>query len=95
MKLSAIAAHASHIAPALKNIRIIWSMVGFRPFTGDGLPFISKSQEVKGFIIAAGHEGDGIALATITGFLVASKAENQSQYKDLLEQLRLDRLQAV
>lgn len=93
--LSAIAMHASRIAPALKNIRIIRSMVGFRPFTGDGLPVIDESQEVKGFVIAAGHEGDGIALAPITGILVASLVEDHSNYKDLLEPLRLDRLQVV
>ncbi len=93
--LSAIAAHASRIAPALKQTRIIRTMVGFRPFTGDGLPIIDESQKVKGFIIAAGHEGDGIALAPITGVLVASLADNNSNYKDLLEPLRMDRMQAV
>lgn len=93
--LFAIATHASRIAPALKNIRIIRSMVGFRPFTSDGLPVIDESRKVKGFVIAAGHEGDGIALAPITGILVASLVENRSNYKDLLEPLRLDRLQVV
>lgn len=93
--LSAIAAHASRIAPALKQTRIIRTMVGFRPFTGDGLPIIDESQEVKGFIIAAGHEGDGIALAPVTGVLVASLVDNKSNYKDLLEPLRMDRMQAV
>lgn len=90
--LSAIAAHASRIAPSLNTVRIIRSMVGFRPFTRDGLPIIDESKEVKGFIIAAGHEGDGIALAPITGHLVTSLVEKHTQYKDLLEPLRLDRL---
>jgi len=26
---------------------------------------------IQGFIVAAGHEGDGIALSPITGFLIA------------------------
>ncbi|WP_164669336.1 NAD(P)/FAD-dependent oxidoreductase [Virgibacillus doumboii] len=93
--LSAIAAHAGRIAPALKNIRIIRSMAGFRPFTGDGLPFIDESSEVKGLITAAGHEGDGIALAPITGVLVASLAEGGSEYDDLLKPLKMDRLLEV
>ncbi|MFD1039627.1 NAD(P)/FAD-dependent oxidoreductase [Virgibacillus byunsanensis] len=93
--LTAVAAHASRIAPSLNTIRIIRSMVGFRPFTGDGLPFIDETPEMKGFIIAAGHEGDGIALAPITGHLVTSLIENKMRYKDLLKPLKLDRLQVV
>lgn len=93
--LSAIARHAVRIAPVLKNVKLIRSMVGFRPFTGDGLPIIDKAKEVEGFFIAAGHEGDGIALAPITGHLVASLIDNKEQYKDLLKPLQLDRLQAV
>ncbi|MGM8212426.1 NAD(P)/FAD-dependent oxidoreductase [Virgibacillus sp. W0430] len=84
-----IAAHAIRIAPALESIRIIRTMTGFRPFTGDGLPIIDEVENVKGFIIAAGHEGDGIALAPITGVLVAdlvAKKEN-----DLLLPLKLNR----
>lgn len=90
--LTAIAAHASQIVPSLQSVRIIRSMVGFRPFTGDGLPIVDETPEVKGFIIAAGHEGDGIALAPITGHLVVSLLGENPQYKDLLAPLRLERL---
>ncbi|QKY68786.1 FAD-binding oxidoreductase [Lentibacillus sp. CBA3610] len=93
--LSGIAKHAVRIAPVLKDVNIIRSMAGFRPFTGDGLPVVDKAKEVEGFIIAAGHEGDGIALAPITGQLVASLVENKDDYNDLLKPLRLDRPQAV
>lgn len=89
--LSAIAAHASRIVPSLNHVRIIRSMAGFRPYTGDGLPIIDEAPEVKGFIIAAGHEGDGIALAPITGHLVISLLEKQAPYKHFLDPLRLDR----
>lgn len=91
--LSAIAAHASRIVPSLARVRIIRSMVGFRPFTGDGLPVIDESPDVKGFVIAAGHEGDGIALAPITGQLVASLIEGQKS--ELLAPLKLERLRAI
>lgn len=90
--LAAISAHANQIAPSLSSVRIIRSMVGFRPFTADGLPIIDFAPEVEGLIIAAGHEGDGIALAPITGHLVTSLLEQNTRYKDLLGPLKLERL---
>ncbi|WP_163970875.1 NAD(P)/FAD-dependent oxidoreductase [Oceanobacillus halotolerans] len=93
--LAAIARHATRIAPAIKPIRIIRSMVGFRPYTGDGLPIIDKVEGVEGFVIAAGHEGDGIALAPITGKLVVSLVENRKEDQSLLKPLQFKRLKAV
>lgn len=63
-----IARHAIEIIPSLQGRRVIRTMKGYRPYTGDGLPIIEESR--PGWITAAGHEGDGIALAPITGFLV-------------------------
>lgn len=63
-----IARHATRIVPELRNIRLLRAMAGFRPYTGDGLPIIEMTR--PGWITAAGHEGDGIALAPITGQLV-------------------------
>lgn len=65
-----IAKHAVRLVPALAQARIIRTMTGFRPSTADGLPIIGFARELEGFIIAAGHEGDGIALAPITSHLV-------------------------
>ncbi|MUK87676.1 FAD-dependent oxidoreductase [Ornithinibacillus sp. L9] len=89
--LSAIAAHASRLAPALRNTRIIRTMVGFRPYTIDGLPIIDEAPDVKGFFIAAGHEGDGIALAPITGHLVTSLIDKRAKEQELLQPLKLNR----
>ncbi|MBP2079259.1 NAD(P)/FAD-dependent oxidoreductase [Oceanobacillus polygoni] len=93
--LTAIAMHARRIAPFLDSIRIIRTMAGFRPFTSDGLPIISETPNMKGFIIAAGHEGDGIALAPITGLLVASLVNKDLKYKDFLDPLKFDRFNAI
>ncbi len=41
-----------------------------RPYTSDHLPIISRADEIDGFYIAAGHEGDGIGLAPLTGKLI-------------------------
>ena len=57
--------------PALKDVSIIRFFSGFRPYTPDGLSLLGEVKTLPGFYMAAGHEGDGIALAPITGKLVA------------------------
>jgi len=69
--LRAILQHAASIVPALKNIHVIRSFSGLRPYTPDGLPILGEVPEVPGFIMAAGHEGDGIALSAITGKIIS------------------------
>jgi len=44
----------------------------------DGLPFLGYIGGPEGFLVAAGHEGDGIALAPITGKLMADCVENET-----------------
>jgi len=68
--LSAIIQNAIRIIPALKNINMIRNFAGLRPSTMDGLPILGGT-ELDGYYIAAGHEGDGIALAPITGQFMA------------------------
>jgi sarcosine oxidase subunit beta len=62
--------HATSIIPSLKDINVIRTFSGLRPYTIDGLPIISKLTPYDNLIIAAGHEGDGITLSAITGKLV-------------------------
>jgi len=50
---------------------VIRSFAGLRPYTPDGLPILGPVEGVDGFVMAAGHEGDGIALSPITGELIA------------------------
>lgn len=69
--LRAIVNHATRIVPRLRGIHVIRTFAGLRPYTPDGLPILGESSAVKGFFMAAGHEGDGIALAPITGRIVA------------------------
>ncbi len=57
--------------PALENVDVIRFFSGFRPYTPDGLPLLGEMANLKGFYVAAGHEGDGIALSPITGKLLA------------------------
>jgi sarcosine oxidase subunit beta len=70
--LEAVAAHARRLLPSLAGVNIIRTFAGLRPYTPDGLPIIGPAAGIPGLIIAAGHEGDGIALAPVTGRRVAA-----------------------
>ncbi|WP_420732808.1 NAD(P)/FAD-dependent oxidoreductase [Brevibacterium luteolum] len=83
--MQAIARHALAIVPSLGNHRVIRMMRGFRPFTGDGLPIIEVSR--PGWVTAAGHEGDGIALAPLTGQLVLDLLRGSGPAHHFLESL--------
>src|SRR5699024_5304040 len=87
--VEAMAEYAQKIASSLVDVKIIRTIARFRPFTGDGLTIIDETPEVKGFIIAAGHVGDGIALSPITGKLVADLVEGRENV--LLHPLKLSR----
>ena len=63
--------HVSAILPWIRQLSFIRAFAGLRPHTPDGLPILGRAPGLDGFIIAAGHEGDGIALAPITGELIA------------------------
>jgi glycine/D-amino acid oxidase-like deaminating enzyme len=68
--------------PALENVDIIRFFSGFRPYTPDGLPMLGETAPLHGFYMAAGHEGDGIALSPITGKLIAELiAEGKPSYR--------------
>lgn len=69
--LKAILTHATRHVPLLRGIHVIRSFAGLRPYTPDGLPILGPVREVEGFIMAAGHEGDGIALSPITGKIIS------------------------
>jgi sarcosine oxidase subunit beta len=68
--LNAMAQRAIRFFPVIKDIKVIRSYAGLRPFTPDHLPIISET-EVPGFYVATGHEGDGIGLSLITGKLIS------------------------
>lgn len=69
--IARISANATRVLPGLEKVQIIRTIAGLRPYTPDGLPILGRVDSLEGFIMAAGHEGDGIALAAITGHLIA------------------------
>lgn len=86
-----IANRAMRFFPKLDDVNIIRSYTGFRPFTEDHLPIVSAVDEVPGYYIAAGHEGDGIALATGTGKMMEEIVNEKSEKTLPVEPLRFDR----
>ena len=65
-----IARRAVRFYPKIADMTVIRTYAGLRPWTEDHLPIVSHVEEVPGFYIAAGHEGDGISLAAVTGKLI-------------------------
>lgn len=71
--IEAILKRAVRFFPALKDVCFIRAFAGLRPYTPDGLAIIGKVDCLEGFYMAAGHEGDGIALSPVTGKLLAEQ----------------------
>ena len=65
------AKNAIHLVPGLRHMKLIRLMGGVRPYPPDSKPLIGFVDQLEGFFMAAGHEGDGICLAPASGKLVA------------------------
>lgn len=88
-----LAAGAVRLVPALGRVRVIRSFAGLRPYTPDGLPLLGPVPGLEGLVLAAGHEGDGIALSPVTGELMAAwlAGEADGRQRSLLAHFRLER----
>ncbi|MDR2181714.1 MAG: FAD-binding oxidoreductase [Treponema sp.] len=75
--------NANRIVPGLGNLHVIRVMAGLRPYTPDGLPLIGFVKDREGLFIAAGHEGDGIALSAITGIIARGLICDGKAYTDV------------
>jgi len=70
--IAAIAEHIYASMPALGRFNVVRTFAGLRPRTPDGMPILGPVEALPGLLMAAGHEGDGIALAPITGEILAN-----------------------
>ncbi len=84
--------NAVNIYPRLRDLHVIRTFAGLRPATPDGLPVLGHVGGPEGFIMAAGHEGDGICLAPVTGRMMAEYICGKDPGYDL-ELFSLDRFQ--
>lgn len=85
-----IAERAIRFFPVMERLQVLRTYAGLRPWTADHLPIVSEVDEVPGFYVAAGHEGDGISLAAVTGKVI-SEMLNGAATCIPIEPLRYDR----
>ncbi|CEI81799.1 glycine oxidase [Oceanobacillus oncorhynchi subsp. incaldanensis] len=85
-----IAKRAIEFFPKMKDMNIIRSYAGLRPWTPDHLPIISETT-VPNYYVAAGHEGDGIGLSAVTGYWMAQMVTDTLE--DDISPLSMERFQ--
>ncbi|MGC8230101.1 NAD(P)/FAD-dependent oxidoreductase [Pseudobacillus badius] len=85
-----IANRAIRFYPKMADMMVIRSYAGLRPWTEDHLPIVSRVDELPNFYIAAGHEGDGISLAAVTGKII-EELINEKEPSIPVDPLRYDR----
>lgn len=83
--MTTIASNAVKLLPQSKSHKVIRSFAGLRPHTPDNLAIMGEINGIQNFIVCSGHEGDGIALAPITGKLVAELIVEGTTSIDLSE----------
>ncbi|WHY76572.1 FAD-dependent oxidoreductase [Neobacillus sp. WH10] len=88
--IKCIANRAIRFYPKMADMMVIRSYAGLRPWTEDHLPIVSRVEEIPNFYIAAGHEGDGISLAAVTGKIM-EELINEKETCIPVEPLRYDR----
>lgn len=78
-----LVAYVTRIAPVIKDVRLVRTFAGLRPYTPDGRAFMGPVPGISGLYIAAGHEGDGISYAPITGKSMAELIIDGESVEDL------------
>lgn len=68
--LHAIVKRALRFYPAMAQATVLRGFAGLRPWTPDHVPVVGPVPGVDGLFVAAGHEGDGIGLAAVTGRII-------------------------
>jgi len=81
--LPAVARRMINIMPRLKNIRVRRTWRGLYPMTPDGNPIIGWTNELNGFLIAAGTCGQGFMLGPGVGELLTRFILNSLTIEDL------------
>ena len=69
--------------PILKDLNCVRAYAGVRPYMEDHLPLITQVDEVPGYYIAAGHEGDGISMSPVTGQLMSEIIAGEKPSRDI------------
>lgn len=78
-----LARKAVDVFPFLRDIRLLRTYAGFRPYCPDHLPVVGADPRVPGLFHSCGHEGAGIGLAPASGRLVAQAVLQEPPSLDL------------
>ena len=81
--ITEMAGRACKLIPQLKDVQIVRTYTGFRPWTPDGRPLIGPTKQVNGLVFATGHGGEGVTLALLTGRLIAELLTGQGTSVDI------------
>ncbi|MBI3033017.1 glycine oxidase ThiO [Candidatus Woesearchaeota archaeon] len=80
---------ACFVLPVLKQGKIVFSWIGFRPGTKDGLPILGTTQ-LPGCLFATGHFRNGILLSPITAKIITDLIVDNKEHP-LLKEFSLGR----
>ncbi|TQI66981.1 FAD-binding oxidoreductase [Clostridium sp. KNHs216] len=89
----AIAKRAIRFFPKFADVSVIHCYAGLRPQSPDGEPIVSRTN-VPGVFVSAGHGGNGIMFAPISGKLISQMVCGQKTDMEM-GPLSLDRFQRV
>ncbi len=81
--IAELARRGIRLIPPLGRLHVIRTYAGLRPATPDGLPILERSPQLPGFVVAAGHAGDAIALSPITGEKIAQLITGEIKEKEI------------
>jgi sarcosine oxidase subunit beta len=92
--LKIIAARAMKFLPHLRYVNTLRTFASLRPYSADELPILGKVPGVEGLFVATGHCGNGVALAPITGKIIADLiTEGKTQIK--IDEFSISRFNAI
>ncbi len=80
--------------PKLADAKIVRTWAGYEDVSIDGIPVISKIDEVPGLIVACAFTGHGFGISPVVGQLLAQMATGEETMLDMKE-FRYDRFHAA
>ena len=80
--------------PKLADAKIVTTWAGYEDLSIDGIPVISKVEEVPGLLLACGFTGHGFGISPVVGQLLAQLAAGETPMLSLQE-FRYDRFHAA
>ena len=80
--------------PKLADAKIVRTWAGYEDLSIDGIPVISKVEEVPGLLLACGFTGHGFGISPVVGQLLAQLAAGETPMLSLQE-FRYDRFHAA